>query len=97
MAKEEVPDYSHIKITKLPPGKALGAGDLTKWSQNRAVGRCGTDDAKTIDKVWTCKRCKKTNLICIHRDINFLHKSSVRCRHCGERNFRIGLRKLRSK
>lgn len=97
MPKDTVPDYSHIQITVLPPGRAVGAGDLTKWAHNRAVGRSGTDDAKTVDKTWKCIKCKKINMMCIHADVRFLHKSSVSCRHCGQRNYKIGLRKLRSK
>ncbi len=29
------------KITKLPPGKALGADDLHEWASRRAVGQAG--------------------------------------------------------
>jgi hypothetical protein len=32
---------SEIKITKCPPGRALGAGDLQRWAHNRTVGRSG--------------------------------------------------------
>jgi hypothetical protein len=31
-----------VKVTKLPPGRALGAGDLHYWSSNRLAGRAGT-------------------------------------------------------
>lgn len=97
MTKDSLPDFSHIQITKLPPGKAIGADDLTKWARNRSVGRSGSDRGKMADKQWTCRKCRKTNLICVHEDIRFLHRSSVRCRHCGGRSFGIGLRKLKSK
>jgi hypothetical protein len=35
-----------VEIQKLPPGEALGARDLQKWSQNRALGRWGVNDTK---------------------------------------------------
>ena len=30
-----------VKITKLPPGEALGSSDLQRWAQNRLRGRSG--------------------------------------------------------
>jgi hypothetical protein len=30
-----------VKITKCPPGKALGAGDLHTWASRRLSGRSG--------------------------------------------------------
>jgi hypothetical protein len=30
-----------VKITKLPDGAALGAGDLQRWAHNRLSGRSG--------------------------------------------------------
>jgi len=40
---------TEIKITKLPPGRALGAGDLHEWAANRHAGWSGvrgqSDDA----------------------------------------------------
>jgi hypothetical protein len=32
------------RVTKLPPGKAQGADDLTKWSGRRLAGRSGVPD-----------------------------------------------------
>ena len=38
-----------MKVTKLPPGQALGAGDLTKWARGRMDGRDNWEHEK--DKV----------------------------------------------
>lgn len=35
---------STVKITKLPPGKAIGADDLQRWSRQRNAGRSGAPD-----------------------------------------------------
>jgi hypothetical protein len=32
---------SEVKVTKCPPGRALGAGDLQAWAHNRRLGRSG--------------------------------------------------------
>jgi hypothetical protein len=32
---------NEVKITKCPPGIALGAGDLQRWAHNRSLGRSG--------------------------------------------------------
>ena len=94
MAKETVPDYSGIEIKKLPPGRALGADDLSKWAHSRAVGRTGSADAKSIDKRWFCKHCKATSIVCIIATTRFLPARA--CRHCGAWNTKINLRKMRS-
>jgi hypothetical protein len=39
--KEQAPDITGLPITKLPPGKAFGADDLTRWSHKRASGGAG--------------------------------------------------------
>jgi hypothetical protein len=40
----------NVKITKLPPGKAYGADDLTNWSGRRLGGKFGVYDRKEIRK-----------------------------------------------
>lgn len=39
-----------IKITKLPPGKAIGADDLQQWSRQRNAGRSGVPDDSQQEK-----------------------------------------------
>ena len=93
--KEQAPDITGLKITKLPPGQAQGAGDLAKWAYNRAVGRSGVDDAKDVDKLFRCKSCKKETMVCIHRKMRFL--AARACRHCGEWNTKVHLYERRHK
>jgi hypothetical protein len=38
------------KITKLPPGKAIGADDLQCWSRQRNGGRSGVPDERQQEK-----------------------------------------------
>ena len=39
-------DDNTIKITKLPPGEAMGARDLRKWASNRRAGGSGVPLSK---------------------------------------------------
>jgi len=43
-----------VEITRLPPGEALGARDLQRWSSRRATGRAGvrqtTSERKKLEK-----------------------------------------------
>jgi hypothetical protein len=39
-----------VKITKLPPGKAIGADDLQNWSRQRNAGRSGTRHDRQEEK-----------------------------------------------
>ncbi len=54
-----------VKITKLPPGKAIGADDLQNWSRQRNAGRSGTRDDRQEEKwlheqkQWREKRWRK--------------------------------------
>jgi hypothetical protein len=42
-----------VEVTKCPPGKALGAGDLHRWASNRAGGRFGVKGQRDKDlKAW---------------------------------------------
>jgi hypothetical protein len=49
--------YDGIPITKLPPGKAYGSGDLQSWSINRMKGRFGV--GKTKDRKSERKRAQE--------------------------------------
>jgi hypothetical protein len=40
-----------VRITKCPPGTALGARDLHRWSLNRARGRSGVSTPKRERKL----------------------------------------------
>jgi len=40
-----------IKITKLPPGEALGARDLQNWAMQRLRGRSGIPKTRREKKV----------------------------------------------
>ena len=47
---------SEVKITKLPPGAAEGAGDLHRWAQNRLVnGWRVVPDLKRRKRHWEKK------------------------------------------
>jgi len=39
-----------VKITKLPPGKAIGADDLQQWSRQRNAGRSGVPDDRLLEE-----------------------------------------------
>jgi ribosomal protein L37E len=81
MSKEKAPDYSGFPITKLPPGRAAGAGDLKKWSNNRSLGRSGVGSGSEQQKVVRCKRCEKDAFIFVAQKMRLIEK--YRCRHCG--------------
>jgi hypothetical protein len=91
MPKEKAPDLTGFKITKLPPGIARGADDLTKWAHNRAVGRFGVDDAKNVEKIFRCKRCKAEELVFVPGKLFVMPARA--CRSCGKWNTNVRLRK----
>lgn len=96
MAKEPVPDYTGFPITKLPPGRALGADSLTVWALRRADGGSGSADGDgKVDRRWICKKCKKPNLVHVASPIRFL--DDRRCRHCKKFNGRVFLHQLKHK
>jgi hypothetical protein len=48
------------KITKLPPGKALGADDLQNWSRRRIVGKSGVSEiSERKQEKYLKKRAKR--------------------------------------
>jgi hypothetical protein len=52
-----------VKITKLPPGEAIGADDLQNWSRQRNAGRSGTrDDRQELKWLQKQKRRRKKSL-----------------------------------
>jgi hypothetical protein len=40
-----------VRITRLPPGTALGAGDLHTWAKRRLAGRGGVPKTRAERKV----------------------------------------------
>jgi hypothetical protein len=40
-----------VEVKKLPPGVALGAGDLHRWSKQRLLGRSGVPKTKSERKL----------------------------------------------
>ncbi len=49
-ARDDVEVGVMVKITKLPPGKAIGADDLQGWSRQRNAGRSGVPDDRQKEK-----------------------------------------------
>jgi hypothetical protein len=35
-----------VKVTKCPPGRALGCDDLQQWASNRSAGRSGVRSSR---------------------------------------------------
>jgi hypothetical protein len=56
---------STIKITILPPGKAIGADDLQQWSRQRNAGRSGVPDDRLLEK--RLRRQKKRRTRWLHK------------------------------
>jgi hypothetical protein len=48
-----------VKITKCPPGKALGADDLTTWAQRRATGKVGVPTPRKEEKKWRKRHLRR--------------------------------------
>ena len=83
MAKDRIEiDYENVPITKLPPGKALGADDLTNWALRRSAGRSG--DAPSYREraaIMHCDRCNETFNILV--SVRPRKKPDIqRCRKC---------------
>lgn len=84
MKKSEPVDISGIKITKLPPGKAFGADDLTKWSHNRAVGASGSGSPATKMVLLFCSKCEAETTIMVSKYQTKGRTRGLRCRNCGK-------------
>lgn len=92
MKKQNTVDYGNVPITKLPPGRAYGAGDLQQWSMNRAVGASGVAANKTVGAVMLCPKCKKITEIIISQYDRRDRKGQT-CRHCGKKGLKLIKRK----
>jgi hypothetical protein len=42
---------SEVKVTRLPPGKAIGCDDLQRWGKQRLLGRSGVPKSKAERKL----------------------------------------------
>lgn len=83
-------DYGNIPIKKLPPGKAFGADDLTRWSHRRATGRWGTGTAQTRALTVECRTCGGiSEIIGIRVPQGRERRGKFDCRHCGKPAARI--------
>ena len=60
MAEKTKVDYGNVQITKLPPGKAYGADDLTNWAARRVGGQYGTGIDKAKSVLLVCPKCEAT-------------------------------------
>jgi hypothetical protein len=56
-----------VKITKLPPGKAIGADDLQNWSRQRNAGRSGTRDDRQEEKWLRKQKQRRAKWLSKHR------------------------------
>lgn len=78
-------------ITKCPPGEAIGARDLQRWSSRRRGGWSGSgkgvdfeDDQFTKQPFMVkCKRCGHSKMIEI--SLAKLRRARFRCSRCGTR------------
>jgi site-specific recombinase XerD len=70
-----------IKITKLPPGKAIGAEDLQNWSRQRNAGRSGTRDDLQQEKRLHEQKRRREKWLRKHRR-KYLHPHMLR-HSCG--------------
>lgn len=81
-------ELAGVEIKRLPPGEAIGARDLQRWSQNRATGRSGTGSAKVKGVVYVCLACGHRNQVIVSA---FRRKRiSSRCRECGSNRLKRG-------
>jgi hypothetical protein len=83
-----------IKITKLPPGRAIGAGDLHSWSTNRMTGRTGSSMNRQREKLWQihCQQCGCRSRMYLRKDFP---RDALKCRRCGGKTLTITKKKWR--
>lgn len=82
-----------MRITICPPGEALGARDLQRWSRRRAGGWSGSgkaddewvDQFTTRERTIACKGCGHSAMLDIS-DAKMV-KSKFRCSKCGRRAY----------
>lgn len=83
--KNEPIDYGNVEITKLPPGKAFGADDLTRWAHRRSLGRSGIGTEQTRAVKLKCKFCGNiSEVIGAKRATAKRVRGNFQCRGCGE-------------
>lgn len=82
-------DYGNVPITKLPPGKALGADDLTKWAHRRAIGSSGTGTAETQALTLECKGCGAVTEIMAVKRITKKRRGTFVCYQCGDKKAHV--------
>jgi len=75
--------YEGIPITKLPPGKALGADDLTNWAHRRSKGQFGDRYGEVKAAIMKCQKCDVLADVLIHQPKEWRKHREV-CRTCGE-------------
>lgn len=88
--KNEPFDYGDAPITKLPPGKAFGADDLTRWAHRRTLGRSGTGTEQVRAVKLKCKFCGNVSeVIGAKRATANRIRGNFECRGCGEKGAKI--------
>lgn len=78
-------DFDAFPITKLPPGEAYGARDLTRWSHNRAVGSSGAGSTNTKPAIRKCHNCGFECQVIVSRYAKRNDAKRFPCRNCGKR------------
>lgn len=84
MKEKMTAEYGDFPITKLPPGKAYGAGDLGKWSSRRLAGRSGAGSPKTAALTLKCRSCGKASHV--FGPVKSKVGSVRPCPHCRQRS-----------
>jgi ribosomal protein L40E len=97
MGKRKMTDekWDGIPITKLPPGKAYGADDLTKWAHNRARGLSGAGLNATKSVNAQCRKCGAAASIIVNRYTTRQQLQGEKCRQCGADNMQFGRKRRR--
>ena len=75
-------EMAGVEIQRLPPGAAIGARDLHRWSMNRAVGRSGTGSARVKAATYECLSCGHRNQVIVSAASRQKRIKSY-CRECG--------------
>ena len=73
--------YGGVPIKKLPPGKALGADDLTNWSVRRVGGSSGLAPRDDRAAIFRCRKCDVVVdvLVSVKHDAK---RTGQKCRVC---------------
>lgn len=71
-----------VKITVLPPGEAIGARDLQRWSGRRSGGRSNTGVTLDATKIaYQCHQCGRKTEMLVNKKMGKTAK--FRCSRCG--------------